>query len=133
MVGAEFRIGGIPASWQIFPVPQPDMISLGNAFEDGVSAAFTSCPRPETGVVLFYRALVLASELESDLQFTVEKRDPPTNPLLQCPLIVLCDFPFTLICVEGLPCHVNSTSPRTCGIPVAVTTATWSAMKELYR
>ena len=134
LTGAEFRIGGLPDSWQVYAVPDPTTLNIGNPFGDGVNAAFPSCQRPEDGPVRFYSVLVLASELESDLQFTVEPRNPPANPAFSCPLINLCDYPaMTKICVEGLPCHVNATSSRTCAAPLAAQPASWSAVKQMYR
>ena len=134
VAAAEFRISGIPPSWSVYPVPNPAALNVGNPFADGVVVAFPTCQRPENGPVVLYTVLVVASELETDLQFTVEKRNPPGNPMFQCPLFNLCDTPmFTKICVEGLPCHVNATSPRICGSPLPVQPMSWGAVKEIFR
>ena len=134
VAAAEFRISGIPSSWRVYPVPNPAALNVGNPFADGVVVAFPTCQRRENGPVVLYTVGVVASELENDLQFTVEKRNPPGNPMFQCPELNLCDMPmFTKICVEGRPCHVNATSPRTCDSDLPVQPMSWGAVKEIFR
>ena len=84
--------------------------------------------------VLLYTVLVLAHSEETDVQFQIEERNPPSNPSFACPHVALCDAPtFTKVCVEALPCFVNSTTPRKCGSPLAVEPVSWTALKRLYR
>jgi hypothetical protein len=131
IAGTEFRLTGVPSSWEVFPVANPAHLTQGNPFLDGVISGF-EC---ETGsTVLLYTVLVLAHSEETDVQFQVEQRNPPSNPTFACPHVTLCDAPaYTKVCVAGLSCFVNTTTPRKCGDPLAVTTATWSGVKELFR
>jgi hypothetical protein len=131
LAGAEFRFTGIPESWATYPVANPEMFTIGNPFGDGVSTAF---PCPEGDSYVLYSVLVIASAVEENLQFELRNREPPTNPNFDCPLLVICDSPFfTLICVETVPCFVNSSAPRKCEFPVAVSGSTWSGVKSLFR
>jgi len=134
IAGAEFRIGGIPETWETYPVPNPTMFSLGDPFANGVVGTFTKCQSPENGIVSFYTVLVLASALEENLQFTLSMRNPPSNPGFACPLVLLCDAPaYSQTCVEAQPCFVNPTAARTCNRPTPVDDRTWSQVKGLYR
>jgi hypothetical protein len=134
IAGAEFRFTGVPENWMTHSVPRPDLLSVGDPMAEGVTVGFR-CQRPESGNILLYRVVVVATEEEEDLQFQVENRESPTSPEFHCPLLVLCDYPaFTKICVEGWVCHVNSTKPgRSCAVPVALQGTTWSQIKRLYR
>lgn len=133
IAGAEFRFTGLPGAWETHPVPDPDILALGDPFGSGVILGFV-CKPPVQGTVLLYEVLVVANDDVSDVQFQIESRDPPlSNP---CPLLLECDDPvFTAYCVEGLSCFVNFTTPTTCErpIPLGIAEATWSAVKELYR
>lgn len=134
IAGAEFRFTGVPDGWTTHSVPQPELLVVGDPMLDGTTVGFR-CEHPESGSILLYRVVVVASEEVDDLQFQVESRESPTSPDFLCPLLVLCDYPaFTKVCVEGWTCQVNSTAPqRPCATPVAVTTATWTQIKTLYR
>ncbi len=132
--GAEFRFTGLPASWDISPVLNHEMLGIGDPFAEGVTVVGTRCHRPSNGVVLLYKVLVYAGGEESDVTFGIESRDPPTNSQLPCPLLLACDDPvFTPICVEGQSCFVNSTVVRKCPTVTTVETSTWSQIKTLFR
>jgi len=93
-----------------------------------------NCKQPASGAILLFTVLVQADGPAANLTFTIEKREPPTNSLFPCPLLLACDNPvFTKICVEGQPCFVNFTTPRKCPTPLAVQNTSWSMIKELYR
>lgn len=134
IAGAEFRFGGVPDSWGVFPVPNPEFLVVGDPFGHGVTVA-SLCQRPASGAVLLYSVLVLAMELETDVEFRIGNREPPSNSLFPCPLLVLCDEPvFTKVCVEGRSCFVNSTVERKCPAePLPVERATWAGIKQIYR
>ena len=133
IAGAEFRFQGIPASWTTYPVAEPDLLALGDPFLEGVTMGFR-CKRSDSRLSILYEVQVVATHVEEDLVFRVVNRDPATNPNFECPLLLLCDRPvFTKVCVTGLACVVNSTKPRKCGDPVAVTARSWSQLKGLYR
>ena len=134
IAGAEFRFAGIPPTWHPSPVLNPEFLGIGNPFGQGVTMVAAHCKRPASGVVLLFTVLVRADAPAANLTFTIENRDPPTNPAFRCPLLLACDDPiFTKICVEGQPCFVNFTTARKCPTPLAVENATWSLIKELYR
>ena len=133
IAGAEFRFSGVPESWTTYPVANPEVLTLGDPFVDGVSLG-SRCLRPESGSVVLYSVQVVATSEVNDILFHVQARDPPMNPAFTCPLLVLCDYPmFTMVCVEGLSCFVNSSTPRVCQRPVAVMASTWSQVKKLFR
>jgi hypothetical protein len=131
--GAEFRFTGVPDSWQTYAVPNPDIIALGNPFTIGVATAFT-CKRPELPTYVLYTVVVTATQAEQDVTFALEAREPPMNPISDCPLLVGCDSPvFTKHCVQSVPCFVNSRGVTDCDTSVAVTEKTWSGVKQLFR
>lgn len=131
IAATEFRFTGVPESWEVFPVANPAHLTQGNPFQDGVVSGF-ECDN-HGGPVLLYTVLVLAGSEETDVQFQIEARNPPSNPSFACPHVDLCDAPaYTKVCVEGLPCFVNVSTSRKCGI-LAVSPVSWSALKRLYR
>ena len=115
------------------PVANPEVITLGDPFGAGVSVGFR-CHRSVEGPMLLYTVLVLATQEVSDVRFTLEKRQPPSNPFFHCPVIIDCDDPiFTMYCVDTQPCFVNASTAVPCSSPTAVLDRSWSAMKALYR
>ena len=133
IAGAEFKFSGVPASWRVFPVANPDLVALGNPFGDGVVMGFP-CKQAQDGVVLLYSVMVLASAAEPDVVFGIEVRKPPLNAAFQCPLLVQCDDPaFTKRCVTGQSCFVNSSKSRPCARPTGVDQKTWTQVKAFYR
>lgn len=134
ITGAEFQFTGIPDSWDIHPVPNPEMLSWGDPFANGTNLAWSDCQAPESDTVLMYRVLVLASDVETDLEFKLEAKSRPSNPNFACPLVTLCDAPiYTKVCVESFPCFVNATSQKACSVPVAVEYKTWAGVKQVFR
>jgi len=131
IAGAQFRFTGAPSAWELYAVPNPDIVSLGDPFGEGVVAGFI-CQPPAGGVVLLYTVLVVAHETIYDVRFEIGERVPSlTHP---CPLLLACDDPvFTKFCVEGLACYVNATTATSCTKGLAVNQATWSVVKALYR
>ena len=130
--GAEFRFTGIPDAWKIFPVANPEALTLGDPFATGVAMGF-ACQSPPSGVVTLYQVEVLASDEVPDLEFGIAGRAPPLNPDFACPFVLGCDAFFTKYCVDVHPCFVNTTVPKPCGRAVAVTDRTWSQVKAMYR
>jgi len=130
IAGAEFRFTGVPEAWEVFAVPNENIVALGNPFNDGVVAGFVCLP-PVAGSVVLYTVAVVAHADVSDVRFEIGPRVPPLSH--PCPLLLACDDPvFTKFCVEGLACFVNATSPTPCAtLPVEQTT--WSVVKKLYR
>lgn len=131
--GAEFRFTGLPDSWTVFPVANPNMFTTGDPFGNGVIAVWP-CDSVTDQTVLLYTVLVLATEVETDVEFRLERRLPYANPMYLCPALLMCEFPmFSYVCVETSPCYVNHAAPTTCQVPVAVEGMTWGTVKSLYR
>ncbi len=132
--GFEFRFIGVPSSWTVYPVPNPDVLGMGDPFAAGVVGAFRSCQLPDTGILRLYTVMVLAGADEADVTFDIERREPPSNPGFLCPVLVNCDTPiYTATCVEGTWCTVNASRVRPCAYPSDVAPASWSAVKQFYR
>jgi hypothetical protein len=136
MAGADFRFAGVPQSWQVSPVPNPEILALGNPLGDGVAIGFP-CPPQETRQYVLYEVLVLAGDVQEDVVFSIEsrikndRRNPDTGG---CPLFLSCDAPyFSQTCVETVPCFVNATKTTPCETAVGVAQATWGAVKQLFR
>lgn len=135
IAGAEFRFSGVPSSWATFPVANPDFITIGNPFGDGVNLGF-HCQSPANGVVRLYSVLVLATSAETDVRFTIEPHNTPANQDFHCPLAVACEGPgggFREFCIPGVPCTVNPSRPEPCGGPTATAAASWSSVKALFQ
>lgn len=133
IAGAEFRFDGVPFSWRTFPVPNPEILAVGDPLGDGVTIGFP-CRSASEHVVLLYSVLVLASTEEEDVRFVIEGHLLPTNREFACPYVVGgCGPTFPKYCVTGVPCMVNSTRPGECGPIVGVEQSSWSAVKKLYR
>jgi len=131
--GAEFRFTGLPESWTVYAVANPNMFARGDPFGDGVIGVW-SCDTVKDQTVVLYTVLVLATELEENVEFRLESAQPYSNPMFPCPVLLLCDFPlFSYMCAETSPCYVNPSSPMTCQVPLATANVTWGAMKSLYR
>ena len=132
MCGAAFRFTGKPATWQMFPVVNPNVIMLGDPFGRGVAMGWA--PEAVTGDVLqLFHVLVLAASEESDVVFSLEVGTPPDNPGYSCPTLVNCGPTYSKECVSTVPCTVNSSATSPCAAPTAVKPERWSAVKELFR
>lgn len=134
IAGAEFRFVGLPSTWEVSPVPNPDVLAIGDPFGDGAVMGFV-CPRPEARRYVLYEVLVRAGDVQEDVVFTLERRAPPINESLDCPIFVSCDEPrYSQSCVETVPCFINSTKATPCDeTVVSVTSTTWSVVKHMYR
>ena len=132
--GAEFRFTGLPASWTVYAVPNPGMISNGDPFAAGTSVgAGIQCLPGGTSSFVFYTVLVLATETVNNVRFDLETRHPPTNPAFNCPLVIGCDAPvFSQHCTHTVPCFVNASTPAPCAV-VGIESTTWTALRGLYR
>jgi len=104
MIGAEFRITGLPAEMMATASSNPaSNLVLGDPFGDGCNLAFPNCETGGFGIVLLYTVnLVAPSAGVPPYILTVERHGVPSNPTFPCPLVVLCDPPvFTKVCVSG--------------------------------
>ena len=131
---AQFRVTGLPASWQADTQPNPQIdISLGDPFGGGVVMG-SFCDVPANGSVLLCKVLVTATRDEPDVRLEIGWHTPLVGPLQDCPLLVACDNPvFTMYCVDAASCFINPRTPAPCGKALAVERLTWSGVKGLYR
>jgi hypothetical protein len=134
--GAEFRFGGLPASWTVYPVPNPGIISIGNPFTNGagMAGAGIQCNPGGRPTFVFYTVLVLATETVDNVRFDLEASNTPSNPAFHCPVVIGCDLPvFAMHCTHTVPCFVNTSTPAPCSVPTAVEATTWTGLRSLYR
>jgi hypothetical protein len=65
----------------------------------------------------------------SNVTLQVDRRDNPSNPNFQCPVMVQCDAPvFCLYCAGAGTATINGD----CSCCTAATPASWSKVKALY-
>ena len=72
--GAEFKFTGLPPSWQVLPVANPELFTMGDPFGDGVVAAWPCQGSPQSPVLL-YSVTVLADAEEPDVVFGIVRAD----------------------------------------------------------
>ena len=114
MVGAEFRVVGLPAAWFYTLTPNPDVgITLGDPFRMSAGAwranlAFATCQTGTNSRVLLYTVTVVPTTEVTDQVLAVEAGLPPSNPNFDVPLLNICDEPeFTKIPVQGRQFLIN--------------------------
>ncbi len=107
ITGAEFQVTGWPAGWfnNVFQNPAA-VVFLGNPIAGGCNINFPGCmPGP---FVLLYTINSFATSTPGPTTLTVTQHNTPSNPLFQCPLLVICDPPvFTKVCVRGGQAYIN--------------------------
>ena len=128
-IEARFRITGLPANLYTTTTIVTDRASVsGDPFGSGVNFYFTSCQGPAP-VVLFTIILTNLGDAAGNRTIRVERHTMPTNPMFQCPLLVVCDPPeYTVACVAGGQAFLNSSSE----CEIALEDVTWSQVKALY-
>jgi hypothetical protein len=115
LLGAEFRITGMPDSWVVGSVPNPlAAVSLGDPFSVTgggnwrANIAFSTCMGTEDGTVVLYTVTVLPTTQVSDQVLSVEAGAPPSNPNYDTPLVNICDPPlYTVVPVDGRTAVIN--------------------------
>jgi hypothetical protein len=114
MLGAEFRITGMPDSWAVSSTPNPlAAVTLGNPFQPvnnvwRANIAFGSCMGTEDSTVVLYTVNVFPTSEVSDHSLIVEAGMPPSNPNLDTPLLNICDAPYyTAVPVLGRTAVIN--------------------------
>jgi len=135
IIGAEFRLDGVPASWLVNATPNPAAnLVLGSPLTGGCNMAFPSCQTGSGGKVLLYTISGFATSLESNLVLTVNRHTTPSDPTFACPVLVLCDPPlYSKVCACGGEAVING-APSSCGCgAVPANEATWGSVKALYR
>ena len=131
IVGAELRVVGVPQSWVVSVTPNPlAHLTLGDPLGEGANIAFPA-PAGYGHAVILYTVVVTPTSQESDLEFSVTHKSPPTNANLVCPRLNYacpgpCDF---FPCAEGRSLWVNSSQ----GCVVSVEASSWTMIKGLYQ
>jgi hypothetical protein len=136
VTGAEFRVAGIPSDWFATLAIPPGCIIMDNPLGAvGGNIAFSSCQSPASGPVVFATIAVYATSAVSDCVVEVLARNPPGNPMFNCPLVTLCDAPmYTIVCMAGSQGRINPSPGTFCDdVVVGVEPRTWTAVKGLYR
>jgi len=160
VTGAEFRVEIYPAPTGAYIIqwtPNPSLaVSLGSPVDDtpldpndpkGCNLAFATCQPVTPGERINWGTLgfVALSATPPEIALRIRQKTPPSNPTLKAPLFVLCDAPtYTAVVMTltqddlggeepvAFTAYVNKNGCTECG-PVAVTPATWSGVKGLFR
>jgi len=117
-------------------VPAPEDTTETSEGVGGVTAAWSTCLE---GSVAIMKLVVYATADLSDHVLQVKRSYPTSNSSWRVPILVRCDPPYYSIARVTGACYVlNASSPTgDCAAmqnnPTAVTLATWSGMKQLYR
>ena len=102
--------------------------TYGNPLAEGCTMQFASCQSGTSGVVLLYTIDFLLLSSIGETYFSILRHTTPSNPLFQCPVLILCNGPSsTRICCAGGQAILNG---RPC--TVAVEQKSWSQVKDLY-
>ena len=131
IIGAEFYVEGLenlPGDWVAASSPavaaglEGDLVTLSDSDGDGFhddrrgQITFASCRASPT--VTLALLTVWSHDAIEDLAATelrVVGGSPPSDPLFDCPLLILCDAPaFTKVCAEGTSFEIN---PRAFELP----------------
>jgi hypothetical protein len=128
----EFRVVGLPADWFAGVVPAAGVTPWNLADLVGDGAGFSVLPYQSGIFPLFTITIVATSDVQNVVLQVVKhvNGSPPFGVPQDCPWFHYncgdpCDTGGT--CVEGVPIVING--PCT----VAVSQATWSTVRELYR
>lgn len=146
IAGAEFRIEGMPAAaegWFVAVNAPPGITDIGDPFADGARFSFPECQFSESGIVVLFTLTVLPFSgtpvVDRPLQILAHRT--PSDPLLDCPVVRLCDAPaLSGVCATATPARINALGfcpcqgcfPIECP-PLAVEGTAWSTVKQLFR
>lgn len=126
ILGAEFRIVGLPVGWTHASTPNPTaLVALGDPFGPGAIIAFDQA---QTGLcILLYHVSLTATSAAENVSLSVAPHTTPTNPSFSCPRITCnCSPVFPIVCVSGQGMTINGSCT------VGVQEQTWSSLKALY-
>lgn len=132
IMGAELRVTAAQNSTFLFQgeTVESGAIQLGAALNGGTTIGFSNCHSGGSVPVLSFQAINLGGNAQ-DVELRVTAKGSPSNPLLQCPVAVLCDDPqFTAVCVAGARGILNPSSQAPCG---GRAMAGWDYVKDMYR
>ena len=132
LIGAEFRVVGLPSEWQVSWVPHPQArFSIGNPFAEGVDIAFDSDPGIEGSCINLFTCTVTATSFVENVYLDVVAHTNPGWNVGACPVLVCTtgrEPGECLFCVATTQCIINGPS-----CSVAVESRLWSEVKALYR
>jgi hypothetical protein len=128
VTGAEFSLEGAPDDMfkNVF-VNEAANVSLGSPVAGGCNIAFPTCQTGENGILLLYRIEAITISKPGPTYLTITKHTKPSNSEFQCPVLVLCDNNYTMMCVAGGSAIINGAA-----CTVGVERTTWSRIKGLY-
>lgn len=105
--GAEFRIEVTnPSGWFLSPTLQAD-VAVGSVLDTepqggsnaGTTLSWSSC---KTGPVVLVGTIAAYNHTGQPTNLIVKQREQPSNPLLTCPLFILCDDPeWSALCMSS--------------------------------
>ena len=130
ILGAQFRIDGMPADWFRYITPNPHVsLMRGDPFGGfGCVTAFDSCVVSSQGCLNLFTVFVLPTSARENVRLEVHKDVSIWEPPWDLPLVYLCGPVLWSVNVNagtailnGPPCTVSAT-------PTA-----WSRVKALYR
>ena len=126
IVGAEFRITGIPPSWVVAVEPNPSSaIVLGDVLAGGVNIGFAD---PQTGPCWSLYTLTLSPTDQEAHVFRIEKHTSPAEQYIDCPALQIAPFEYYYTCADASDLIVNGG-----GCNVSVDQITWSGVRQLFR
>ena len=145
--GAEFRIDGVPTNaegWFVQVNPPPGVVGIGDPLAAGVHFNYPECQSSASGVVVLFTLTVfqVSGAPVVDRLVQILAHQTPSDPLLDCPVLRLCDAPaLTGICVQSATTRINGSGFCPCQFdclpgpcpPLAVAPAAWSTVKQLFR
>ena len=128
-IEARFRITGLPTDlYQVSLAPHAGASVAGDVLGAGCNFYFTSCQGP-AGILLYTITVTNLGDVTGDRTLRVERHTMPTNPMFQCPLLVVCDPPeYTVACVAGGQAFLNGSNE----CEIALEDVTWGQVKALY-
>lgn len=128
LLGAEFRIAGLPMGWLYTSAPDEFAFQhLGDPLDgSGCNIGFQTSQYGDC--VPLYRVTVFSTTEAHDVALRVEHRDPPSSPNFECPRVVYSCPPCSASCAQGGTLYINSSNDCTVGIRAG----TWFTVKSLY-
>ena len=142
ITGAEFRIdydNRSDLAINFAADPTVDIV-IGDPFDQvGVNMAYSSCQAGSGGRIVLATFTVIENSPVIDTWFTLRKNYWPSNHVMDCPMLTLCDAPvYTAVCVSPADSdHWRAVLNPSAGVsadcsPVAVTPSTWSQVKGIF-
>ena len=128
LVGAEFRVVGLPADWLHVSTPSEFAgLAVGDPLDLGCNIGFQT---PQFGnCIPFYRVSILATSEVQDVELSVVRHAIPSNPnFAECPNVTYSCPPCSKFCALGGSLSINSSDDCTVGVDAN----SWSAVKSLY-